>query len=275
MKKIYVDIGELGWSLHLSAHVRWLKQHTDDYVGVMTYVDRRCLYSNIADATYDIPSDFCEKFKRSKASFFGITGRSTEELNNYFKRNVPPGYMFLACFSRHKKFKTNVIFKPYSFSKELNGKKEILILPRCRNISHHKKRNLSEEFYIKVIDTLCARFPNYIIRTMGIPLGAYSINGIKRTNYINDVREGADLQDLIDRCQVAVAAVGSQSAPPKIALLQGVPTFMIGHQRERHINADNWMSTKAEFYDISREKYYSMNSENCISKIISFIEGCQ
>lgn len=276
MKMMYVDIGELGWSLYFSAHIRWLKQRINNHIGVMTHTDRRCLYEGIADVVYDVPSDFYEKFNRSKASFFGLAGTPDEKLENYFVKIFPTGYKFVGYFSRDKTIKIKATFRSYSYNKELNGTKEILILPRCRNTGyHHNLRNLPEIFYIKAINALCDKFPDYTVRAMGIPSGAYNINGIKKGNYINDVREGADLQELIDRCQVAVAAVGSQSAPPKITLLQGVPTFMIGHQRKRHMKIDNWMSTKAEFYGVSRDKYGSINSEDCINKIIAFIERCQ
>jgi len=276
MKRMYVDIGELGWSLYLSAHIRWLKQRIDDHIGIMTHTDRHCLYDSIADAVYKVPDDFYEKFNRSKASFFGLAGTPNEKLKNYFVKIFPPGYKFMGYFGCYKTIKDKATFRSYLYNKELNGTKEILILPRCRNTGyHHNLRNLPEIFYVKMINALCDKFPDYTIRAMGIPSGAYNINGIKKANYVNDVREGADLQGLIDRCQVAVAAIGSQSAPPKITLLQDVPTFMMGHQRKRHVDIDNWMSTKVEFYDIPRDEYNSINSEDCINEIVSFIEGCQ
>lgn len=275
MKRMYVDVGELGWSLYLGAHVRWLKEHTDDHIGVMTHADRRCLYNGIADAVYDMPSDFYEKFRRGTEVYFGLKGTSGEELRNYFTKRMPGGYELKGFFGRWNKIKAEAIFKPYAHSKTLEGKKEILVFPRCRNMGRSSMRNLSKEFYAKMVDALCAKFPDYTVRAIGIPSGAYNVNGIKKANYINDVREDADLQGLIDRCQVAVAAVGSQSAPPKLTLLQGVPTFMIGHQRGRHMTADNWMSTKVEFYDVPKKNYGNLDMGDCIDKIISFVEGCQ
>jgi len=274
MKRMYVDIGELGWSFYLSAHVRWLKQHTDDHVGVMTHADRHCLYHGIADTVYDVPSDFSANFKRDTENFFGIRGILHETLRDYFATQIPSDYELKGFFGRWNKIKAEAIFKPYPYSKELNEKKEVLVLPRYRNTGRFSQRNLTEGFYINMINALCAKFPDYIIRAIGIPSGAYNINKIKKTNYVNDVREGADLQALIDRCQVAVAAVGSQSAPPKLTLLQGVPTFIVGHQRARHENGDNWMSTRVEFYDVSKKNYAGINTEDCISRIIAFIGGC-
>ena len=273
MKRMYVDIGELGWSLYISAHVRWQKKHTNEHIGVMTHTDRHCLYKGIVDTVYDVPDDFYIKFGRGRECYSGITGISPSVLTDYFKKIIPSEYE-LGGFFGWKINRAEIIYKPYSYSKELNGKKEILILPRCRNEKRTCKRNLPEHFYIEMINALCDKFPDYIIRTIGTPSGAYNINGIDKINYINNVREGIDLQELIDRCQVALLAVGSQSAPPKITLLQGVPTFMIGHQRDRHTNIENWMSTKVGFHDVARGGYNSINVTDCIKEIISFAGEC-
>ena len=275
MKMMYVDIGELGWSLYLSAHVRWLRQHTTDYIGIMTHADRSCLYNGIADAVYDLPNNFYIKYRRDTEVYFGLKGTSSEDLINYFTKQLPAGYELRGNFGRWGKIKEKTIFKPYTYDRELNGRKEILIFPRCRNMGRTSMRNLPRDFYAMIINTLCDKFPAHIIRTIGIPSGSYNINKIKKTNYINDVRQDANLQSLIDRCQVAVAAIGSQSAPPKITLLQDVPTFMIGHQRARHENGDNWMSTRVEFYDVSKKNYVGINTEDCRSRIISFVEKSQ
>ena len=273
MKKMYVDIGELGWSLYVSAHVRWLKEHSTDHIGVMTLTDRQCLYNGLADAIYNVPDDFYAKFGRGRECYSGITGILPSILADYFKEIIPPDYE-LGGFFGWKISKTEIIYKPYSYSKELNGKKEILVLPRCREAKRTCKRNLPEHFYVEMINVLCDKFPDYTIRTIGIPSGAYSINGIKKANYVNNVQEGIDLQELIDRCQVAVLAIGSQSAPPKITLLQNVPTFMIGHQEERHTNIENWMSTKVGFYYVRKGEYNHINETDCINKVISFAEEC-
>jgi hypothetical protein len=111
-----------------------------------------------------------------------------------------------------------------------------------------------------------------IVRTIGTKDGAYNIE-IERTNYINWIGRSASLQDLIDRCQSAVAAVGSQSAPPKISLLQGVPTFIIGHQEKRHARTENWMNTKVGFYEIGKRRYSTFNSRTCARKIVKFVRN--
>ena len=66
----------------------------------------------------------------------------------------------------------------------------------------------------------------------------------------------------------------SQSAPMKLALLQGVPSFMIGHEQERHVKQENWAATKAGFYSISKADYNTADVTDCIDEIVNFIRGC-
>ena len=110
------------------------------------------------------------------------------------------------------------------------------------------------------------------IRTIGTHIGAYDIH-IHKPTYVNSIGKGQSLQDLIDRCQLAVAAVGGQSAPPKITLLQGIPTFMMGHDTKRHTEIDNWLNTRVGFYTITRNDYAVINQIDCTNEMIEFIKG--
>lgn len=274
MKLAFVDIGELGWSLYLSAHVRWLKRNTDDLVAIITYPDRRCLYEGMADIILDVAENFYRLFPIQNQQCLGLIKVLPIRLKNYFLPYIPEGYIIPGNFifkCYNLKF-SGYIYESYKYSKEIKLTEEILILPRYR-IGPTADRNLPECFYIRLIETMCDEFPKLTVRTIGTNLGAYNIH-IERPNYINWIGKGGTLQDLIDRCQVAKAVIGSQSAPPKISLLQGAPTFMIGHQKQRHIKHENWMGTKAGFYDVARAQYGQINIKDCIEKIISFVKEC-
>jgi len=273
MNFAFVDIGELGWSLSLSAHIRWLKKNTDSSVAVIALTDRKCLYEKLADVILDVPEIFYNKFDSRKQNCFGLKQTPPECLRNFFLSYIPadyciPDYFIFGC---KLKLGNKVIYRPYKYSKPIEDNTEILIFPRYRK--NELNRNLPKSFYAHLIERLCDEFPELMVRTIGTYEGAYNID-ISRTNYINWVGKSDSLQDLIDRCRVTKAAVGSQSAPPKITLLQGIPTFMIGHQRVRHENGENWMSTRVEFYDVSKKNYASIDIRDCINKIISFVEGC-
>lgn len=286
-KPIVVSIGELGWDLYLVSHLRFLREYYGFTMAVMTYEDRQCLYKNVADEIFDIPTSFYREFDISEQECFGIKASSDSgsalQLKTFFTdiaasldppHYIPKGFEF-TC--RHFGFAYK--HEPFPYSKELPGqlrntKKEILVFPRWRS-GRFTPRNLPLKFYADLIYELCKKFPQYIVRTVGLESGSYKLDKIIAKNYICSVKKKADLQDLIDHCQLTIAAVGSQSALPKITLLQGIPTFMIGHEVGRHTELENWMKTKCGFYEIRPDEYQTLNTQDCIEKIIYFIKGLE
>ena len=273
-KLAFIDIGELGWSLYLSAHIRWLKKNTDSMVAVICFSDRKCLYADFSDVFIDVPALFYEKYDINMQDAFRLRNLGWDETRNFFSPYVPDAYRIIIPGEYPKHIiKDNRIFKPYRYSKPSEDGREIMVFPRCRS-GIWIKRNLPEEFYSRLIKNLCDEFPELTIRTIGTKNGAYDIE-IKRHNYINWVGKGKDLQDLIDRCQVAVCAIGGTSAPPKISLLQGVPTFIIGHEKLRFTGHENWMHTRIDFYQIDKRTYRTFNDSACIEAIIGFVRKVQ
>jgi len=277
MKFVFVDVGELGWSLMLSMHIRWLRENTSHSLAVIALPDRKCLYRGLVDLLLDVPQDFCRTFDVTRQSCLGLHKVGSVRLTKYFTPHIPEGYVFpegFAIGSVGGFEKWPRIVESYNYSKKLDGRKEILVFPRCRRWGEFISRNFPKKFYIDLIRELCVSFSACDVRTLGVKLGAYDIVEVKQSNYINGVKDKGDLQELIDRCQLAVAAIGAQSAPPKISLLQGVPTFMMGHEEKRHKFTDNWLQTKAGFYYVHKKQYSQINTVDCISKIIEFIRSC-
>ena len=275
MKFAFIDVGELGWSMYVNAHIRWHRRNTNpDSVAVITYPDRRCLYGALADIIINVPKRFYEVFDARRQNCLGLQKINPEMLRKFFLPYVPkdhsvPSDFILGC---RYHFGNRLAFEPYLYSKNLEGKCEILIFPRCRTGGWYSFRNLPEAFYAQLIKKLCDEFPQLTIRTVGTAEGAYAL-GIEKKNYVNSVGKNDTLQDMIDRCQSAVATVGSQSAPPKIALLQGVPTFMIGHQKQRHMQKENWMGTSMEFYRVPGTDYANIDIADCIEKAVAFVKS--
>lgn len=277
-KPIVCDVGELGWSLYLVGHLRFLRSYYNFNIDVMTYPDRACLYKQVADNIFKLPDEFYEKFDISEQECFGIKASSDptskDELMAFFLGvipqhcYIPPGFAFtckaFGMIYSHEPFQ----YKTINF--ENPEQKEILVFPRARG-GRFLPRNLPVKFYVELIWELCKQFPQHTVRTMGTESGAYKIDKVIAQNYICSVDEGADLQRMIDRCQIAIAAIGSQSAPPKITLLQGVPTFMIGHEKERHTKLENWKQTECGFYET--HNYQNFDFKLCIDSIIRFIRS--
>lgn len=279
-KPMVVSVGELGWDLYLVGHLRFLREYYDFNIDVMTYPDRACLYKTVADNIFKVPEDFYEAFDLSEQECFGIEAskdpESPKKLLKFFKERIPKDYYIPLGFQfTCKPFGMIYKHEPFQY-KTINFEnpedKEILVFPRARG-GRFLPRNLPVKFYVDLIRELCNQFPQYTIRTMGIESGAYKIDKVIAKNYVCDVKQEADLQDMIDRCQVAVVAVGSQSAPLKITLLQGIPSFMIGHEKERHTNLENWKKTKCEFYET--QNYQQFDFKLCIDNIIRFIRSIE
>ena len=288
MKEIFLDIGELGWSLYLSAHLRWLKTQGKLADAVMCLPGRECFYEGLVDKIFQL--EWKRRAERLAQDCFGFYGLPDHKLRAYFNARVPAGYQLseeqpLTGFSWKDIFKDEMIFEPYPYKNKSLAKlsetiamKEILVFPRYRDAFPFSVKNLSRTFYVSLISKLCDEFPDYIIRTMGTKGGAWNITydysdpGVAKPNYINHIGKTPTIQALIDRCQCAVGAVGSQSAPPKIMLLQGVPTYMIGDSRKRHQEEENWMETRCGFWEIGIQDYNKFYSWECIEEIVEFFK---
>ncbi|KKK55135.1 hypothetical protein LCGC14_3077610, partial [marine sediment metagenome] len=141
MKEIWLDIAELGWSMYLSAHLRWRKEQIKSNWAVMTLPGRDCLYEGLVDKIYHAHLKFKESIEPDCFGFFGMPDY---QLRAYFNARVPAGYQIaesqpLESMSREEIFKGQMIFKPYPYKdKSLNNlssiiaMKEILVFPRYR-----------------------------------------------------------------------------------------------------------------------------------------------
>lgn len=96
MKSAYVDIGELGYSLYLSAHLRWFMNQGKPIALVMTYPGRRCLYDRWVKKVIDVSPEFYKDFDTGKQQEFKIGDGTSNKLDTFFRRyfniRLPKGY---------------------------------------------------------------------------------------------------------------------------------------------------------------------------------------
>jgi len=288
MRELFLDIGELGWSLYLSAHMKWLKAKGQSVPAIMTFPDRECLYEDIAPEIFWVPDSFYDDFDGSLQNCFGLYGVKVEKLREYFN-SMFLGYFYisekqpLSCGNWKKIFIDQMLFEAYPYKRKFRQGKEILVFPRYRKKWPFASRNLPRVLYIDLLIRLCDENKDCVIKTMGTRSGAYNITEkeVARNNYKNWVGKTANLQAVIERFQVAICTIGGTSSLPKLALLQGVPSFIIGHEPERFKTDENWLDTKVGFYEVSSVGYnilhYIVNSRDCycINKIIDFVKECQ
>ena len=280
MKETFLDVGELGWSLYLSAHLRWLKSLNKPLPSVMLLPGREVFYRGLVEKVFFVPDDFYTTFDLGKQDRFGFLGTSPGMLRIYADSKLPKGYQI----SRRQAFTDDSwrtvflgqkIFEPYEPGATLPGerKNKILIFPRCRKAEHFNHRNIPQFFYVALIRRLCEEFKDCTIRSMGTKNGAYEIAEAEtgKENYSNFI-DKSTIEELINFTPFAIGAVGAQSFPLKLMLLQGVPSFMIGHERDRHVHFENWQRTRAGFFEIGKDDYNRFYSEDCIDKIVEFLK---
>jgi len=285
MKPAYIDIGELDFSIRLSAYIKWLKNQGRPASLVMTYPDRRCLYERWVEKVVNVPDEFYKDFDREYqwGSHIGngecLEEETQQQLMDYFNKKLPEGY----CVAKEMGFTRGFVmvhclpklFVPYPYEEKFTGKKEILVFPRARQISIFSNRNIPKIFYVKLIERLCDTFKDYTIRTMGLKFAAYNITEVKKDNYINSVEEASSLQRVIDRCRVAAGAIGSHSTLLLFTMLQGVPSFIIGKNQVK-AERDNWLKTKYCFFStimwIFKNWKDEKEHEKAITKAISFFK---
>jgi predicted SAM-dependent methyltransferase len=271
-KLAFVDVGELGWSLYLSGYLRWLKANTPATLCVLTLKDRFCLYEGIADLSIEVePNPFGSKYPQDRLGFGKIDAQTMRE---YYNQKLPEGYRIpdYVTFKADSFFEGKMIFKPYKVKTILSDKKDtILIFPRYRRPRSHSWRNLPQKFYVALAKEISKEFPDYNIVSIGSKHGAYSLD-IKLPKFKNIVGQ-TDIQDVIDYCNISVAAIGSHSSLPKLSLLQRVPTFVIGHQKQRVTNRDNWLKTKVGFFEVDKTGYNVLSYNDYFKKIVRILKA--
>jgi len=289
MKTLYYDCGELGWSLYLLGHLNWLikNKRTNDF-SICTYKNRRFLYKHLPVEILSIPFGMSEKIKNFDMDGTHLFDHDKQErINNKFLKELFHHYYgdkyiihneYSKFFdeSNHETLLSSL--NSLMITNEIIGNNKcILIFPRKR-IGKFAKRNLPEEFYIELINEISTKYKDIKIISIGLPSSSYKLtNSIGSNNFIDltglDSNEMLELVFTILNTGKVITSVGSQSALPKISLLQKVPTFMIGHEKVRHTETDNWMNTKCGFYELKRD--YVIDIQDCIDKFISFFEELQ
>lgn len=247
--KVFADIGELGWTMYLSAYVDTLED-------VLVYTDREAMFNC---KTKRIPSNFYNLFGNYPADCFGRLGVSDSQIREYFDNILDPTLHYgcdriiaeKGCFKAYRTTRTDCGY-------------DIVVFPRCRVSKHHSTRNLTKDFYEDLVMDLSRKFK---VVAMGSKDGAYDLN-VVNDNFTNLVGK-ATLQDLIDISTDSKMTIGGTSAPPKIALLQGTPTFIIGHERQRMTIDENWSKAKVGFYET--DNYGSVRYDSCKNAIRGFI----
>lgn len=264
MNKTFIDIGEIGWMLYLSAHIKWLKKNTEDNIQVIT--DRKDFFEDCLITP--LPDKFHQLYGNIAPDCFGRLGKPLAGFLNFFKPFVFEDYL-LTIFKNNKRiFGKQLIFEPYKISCATLFQDSIAIFPRFRNSPGHKIRNIPMQFYTMLIDKLCKTFSNTVI-TLGTKDSAYWIQEGIFKNYKNLVGL-TPFEDLIDICSNAKAVIGGTSGILHLPLIQGIPTFIIGDRIEK-IKSNFVPYARREFFEVGN--YQQFDFIECIRQMVKFING--
>ena len=262
--RLFYDIGELGHSVFLAAHIRYLYEKGEK-VAISTSKAKEVMYRGITDQWLPVPSEYYKMFGNLLPSNHGLFDPITKErlLNHHvisqpFLRSYANKFTVVTEYS--KRYYHLTIFEPYQHSKEAEAlayqlfqdKKIIVVFPRGRQ-SVFQCRNIDVEYWEQIIDSLCRHFDQHLILASGTKEGAFRIE-TNHKNYYNLVGYNPDvtLDVLVALCNTkqAVVTIGNQSAPPTISLLCGTPSYIFGHHDHMHTVEKNWKNTPSRFWEL-------------------------
>ena len=259
--RLFYDIGELGWTMYLAAHMRYLHDRGEP-ASIAVPDARRVFYRGYAKRLLPIPEGWYRLFggyPQDGTHLYDPATRRRIKDQSLLAGPIIEQYPDYEVVMRYGKFKGEAIFGPYQHSPGMEelaaelfqDRQIILVFPRCRS-GKFGGRNLSRRTWERMVASICREFPALLVVGMGSGNGAYA--GLHQghpgyrdlVGYNDDVT--LDLMVALCNTRRAVAAVGSQSGTVKITLLSGVPSFIIGHEEERHTVTENWAGTPAGFY---------------------------
>jgi hypothetical protein len=278
MKKLlFFDISELGWVRYLSAHINYLKKQ-GNYIAICTNHSRHVFYRDIVDEILPMPDRYYQQFGHLQSDGNCLYNPNTDIIIDYkyivsFFKGEFPDYEVIDKYSM---FNGQRIFEPYKHSKESEifcekFKKVIIVFPRYRE-SKFARRNIKKENWIKVIETLCEKYPDIDILSIGGKSATYDIN-VDYKNYYNLIEEENVLDILVCLCNTGkvLSTFGTESGISLVATICKANTFMIGEGKER-INRENFSNTIILCYQVkeSDDGYIIEDFNDVINKFIKF-----
>jgi hypothetical protein len=286
-KDIYIDepvvasffVGELGWFLQRwNGYLRYLKHdvYPDHKFIVMMNLDYHVFINDFVTYTIDLPKEFydlhletdCYEAPLSNSPPGSFTPTDVwASLITYFRNfyNVeeaeevwtPRGYNLWVD-------KRPQLFQRYASAPIKTKRPLIIVFPRGR--ARAAQRNVPEFIWRELVDKLKK---DYTVVLGGTPSGSF-LADYKDKQVINLINyTGEDkMEQVIGFLNSAVMSVSSQSGPTHISLMSGCPSYIIGHEKERHAVVENRLSVPVSFRYL--EDYRAIDADTILSDIKGF-----
>lgn len=262
-------MGEFGWELCCwQAHGRWLKKRLPGVeIYAVTFPGRQALYRDFADCVVFHSDETLGKLGRldcydsrgfGRKEYFAYAGRMVERFHAYGAVMTP---------SHNGRFYVEpdkMDFRRFSPLRNLGefldledaGEKSVMVSPRRRGDG----RDWPEENWLELLPLLLN--DGYGVIIGGASESSFLVKG-KVSGMIDLTTTGQiwAFDAVIHYLTKVRMAIGSQSALPILALHQGVPTLMWGHEKDRHERELNWFDTPCRFllderYDLPAESIF-------------------
>lgn len=265
---LFCDTSEIGWSMYIAARMKWLRDR-GHIVAVSCDPSKAVLYRGVAHAIEPLPFRYIKDLAHLPSDGNHLYDPATgQKINNRDALLRPfqeafPEYDLVRQYSRWPHERT---FYPYNASPAAirrveavvpKGAKCVLVFPRHRT-SKFASRNIPKDVWQRMIAGILEGFPQWYVVSLGASDGAIAFRpeefGKAAGRFIDLVSYPdewtLDMMVALARSEAGVAAVGNQSGPLKMTLVCGLPTFMFGHERERHTVEENFLGTAAGFFDL-------------------------
>ena len=281
---ISMFFGEIGWELQrFQAHLRYLKRNAyqDWNFVVMIRPHMHIFYDDFITYSLEFPEWFCNLN-------LDCDGYETVEPNSRPGSMTPPAvYQNLILLLKEiceytEKYELllpprgcNMIletrpqmFFKFDLKEKIKTEKPIVIVfPRAR--TRASNRNVPEYIWAEVVSELVQTFT---IVLAGTPSGA-CLKDMQGKDIINLINyDGQDKTELIVKyLNNAICSVSSQSGGTHISLLSGCPSYIIGHEKERHAVRENRLDIPTSFRVVS--DYRAIDAQTIVNDLREFIKA--
>jgi len=273
---------------HWAPHVRWLRaQYKGKKLIVASYPGRQPLYSGSVDEFWALPEDFVSK-KYDCDCFEALSEDGHyAKLIEYFRTKLkfkpenvvwtktPRGFNKVLRQNKHVIFKK---LKPSGYAEQAcqkligdyNNKPVVILFARevsrkmFLDINHNRPayvedlpqglptRNWPRSHWEDMFEMLYARYSKRITFAIGGTKGGNCLLNMasKYNDVIDltslDISESRDIP--IAFLNQALCSISSQSGPTHISVQCGCPSFIYGHEQQRHAIDDNPLHTDVAFF---------------------------
>lgn len=275
-------IGELGWLVQRwQAYLRHLKQdvYPDHKFLIMLNSQYHVLVQDFVDWTIELPDEFYQLNLETDCYEAPLPGspagsltpsevwiRLIEYIRQFYNREKAGELWTPRGVNTWVDMQPQLFIK-YTTEALIESKRPVItVFPRGR--SRAANRNVPEFVWKEVVDNLGKSFNVVLCGTKsGACLVDYSGPGVD-----NQIGKSS-LENVLYLLNNSVCSVSSQSGPTHLSVLSMCPSYIIGHEHQRHAVDDNRFNTPTSFRYV--EDYRAIDANTILEDLNSFIQKLQ